>query len=99
MNRWIISPSASRDLNAIVDYFVEHNVEAGEHLLKAFNQKCQSLTQFPNLGKRYPQVREDLRGIPLNGYIIFYRMQTDTVEILRVVDGRQDLEALFAEEE
>ncbi|MFN5969167.1 MAG: type II toxin-antitoxin system RelE/ParE family toxin [Microcystis sp.] len=35
--------------------------------------------------------------MPLDGYIIFYRVIDDTVEILRIVSGRQDLEALFSE--
>ncbi|ARI84480.1 type II toxin-antitoxin system RelE/ParE family toxin [Microcystis aeruginosa] len=35
--------------------------------------------------------------MPLDGYIIFYRVTDDTVEILRIVSGRQDLEALFSE--
>jgi toxin ParE1/3/4 len=38
-----------------------------------------------------------MRGLPLNGYIIFYQVVDNNVEILRVVNGRQDLEALFAE--
>nr|WP_308417753.1 hypothetical protein [Microcystis aeruginosa] len=29
--------------------------------------------------------------------MIFYRVTDDTVEILRIVSGRQDLEALFSE--
>ncbi|MBW4521272.1 MAG: type II toxin-antitoxin system RelE/ParE family toxin [Scytolyngbya sp. HA4215-MV1] len=99
MNRCIIAPSASRDLNAIADYFLEHNIEAGEQLLQEFNQKCQKLLQFPNLGKRYAQLREDLRGLPLDGYIIFYRVQGNDVEILRVGSGRQDLAALFEDDE
>jgi toxin ParE1/3/4 len=99
MSRCVISPSASRDLNEIADYFLEHNIEAGERLLQDFNQKCRKLLQFPNLGKRYAQLREDLRGLPLDGYIIFYRVQPDGVEILRVVSGRQDLAALFEDDE
>jgi toxin ParE1/3/4 len=99
MSRCVISPSASRDLNAIADYFVEHNIEAGERLLKEFNQKCQNLTRFPNLGKSYSYLREELRGLLLDGYIIFYRVQLDGVEIMRVVSGKRDLEALFAAEE
>lgn len=99
MSRCVISPSASRDLNAIIDYFVEHNVEAGERLLREFTKKCQNLTRFPNLGKSYSHLREGLRGMPLNGYVIFYQMQADAVEVLRVVSGRRDLEALFTEEE
>jgi toxin ParE1/3/4 len=38
-----------------------------------------------------------LRGLPLDGYIIFYRVINKTVEILRIVNGRQDLDALFSE--
>lgn len=33
----------------------------------------------------------------MNGYIIFYRVNNGVIEILRVVNGRQDIEALFDE--
>lgn len=36
-----------------------------------------------------------LRLPPLRGYIIFYRVIPDGIEILRVISGQQDLEALF----
>jgi toxin ParE1/3/4 len=95
MSLCVIAPSASRDLNAISDYFLERNVEAGERLLKEFNQKCQNLARFPQMGKSYGKIRPDLRGVPLEGYIIFYRVISEGIEILRVVSGRQDLETLF----
>jgi toxin ParE1/3/4 len=47
------------------------------------------------MGKSYSQVRADLRGIPLQGYIILYRLVDDGLEIVRVVNARQDLESLF----
>lgn len=97
MNRYIIAPSASQDLNKIADYFLAVNLEAGEKLLIKFSQKCQQLAQFPNWGRSYSHIRSSLRGLPLDGYIIFYRVTDDTVEILRIVSGRQDLEALFSE--
>ncbi len=43
MNRYIIAPSASRDLNEIIDYFANVNVETGERLIAAFQKKCQNL--------------------------------------------------------
>ncbi|PSF38583.1 type II toxin-antitoxin system RelE/ParE family toxin [Aphanothece hegewaldii CCALA 016] len=96
MNRYIISPSATRDLNTIADYFLTRNVETGEKLFQEFNQKCQKLTQFPLLGRSYNHIKPSLRGLSLmNGYIIFYRVSNGVIEILRVVNGRQDLEALF----
>lgn len=41
MSQFIISQSAARDLSAIVNYFAVENIEAGERLLKIFNQRCQ----------------------------------------------------------
>ncbi|MEC4891483.1 MAG: type II toxin-antitoxin system RelE/ParE family toxin [Oscillatoria sp. PMC 1051.18] len=99
MSRYLISPAASRDLNAIADYFLSQNVEAGERLFQEFSKKCQYLAQFPSIGKSYSYLQASLRGLPLNGYIIFYRVVEDRVEIIRLVSGRQDLEALFTNDE
>jgi toxin ParE1/3/4 len=88
---------ASQDLNAISDYFVSRNIDAGESLLAEFNQKCVKLLQFPNMGKSYAAIRPWLRGIPLDGYIIFYEVKEDEITILGVVSGRQNLEAIFDE--
>ncbi|MGK7923141.1 MAG: type II toxin-antitoxin system RelE/ParE family toxin [Trichodesmium sp.] len=98
MSRYIISKLASSDLNAIADYFLERNLDAGERLFQEFNQKCQNLTMFPNMGKSYAHLKPGIRGLPLDGYIIFYRVVNDQVEIVRVVSGRQNLEVLFFDE-
>ncbi len=97
MSIYIISPSASRDLNQIADYFLTRNLEVGEKLFREFNKKCQNIANFPNIGRSYAHIRPDLRGLPLDGYVILYKVLNDEVEILRVVSGRQDLESLFAD--
>jgi toxin ParE1/3/4 len=98
LSRCVIALEASQDLNAISDYFVSRNIDAGESLLQEFNQKCVKLLQFPNMGKSYAAIRPWLRGIPLDGYIIFYEVMEDGITILRVVSGRQNLEAIFEED-
>jgi toxin ParE1/3/4 len=45
---FIFAPSSTRDLDKLSQYFLETNVEAGEHLFKALNERFYSLTQFPN---------------------------------------------------
>ena len=97
MSNYIISPSATKDLNEIADYFLKRNLEAGERLFKDFNKKCQNLANFPSMGRSYAYIKPSLRGLPLNGYIIIYQVMYDGVEILRVVNGRQDLESLFTD--
>ena len=47
------------------------------------------------MGRSYEHIRKGMRGIPLHGYIIFYQLVDDNIEILRIVNGRQDLESLF----
>jgi toxin ParE1/3/4 len=98
MPSYLIAPSASRDLNKIADYFLAIDVEAGEKLIRKFSKRCQQLAQFPNSGRTYHHIKPFLRGLPIDGYIIFYRVIDDTVEILRVVNGRQDLNTLFSDE-
>lgn len=97
MTVYVISPSAIQDLNAIADYFLLTNVDVGENWFKEFNHKCQNLLKFPNMGKSYSYIQPDLRGLPLKGYIIFYRVENEVVEIVRIVNGRQDLTTLFSE--
>lgn len=96
MMRCYISPLASQDLEAISDYFVTRNLEAGERLLAEFTKKCRDLLTFPKMGRSYDFIRSGLRGVPLDGYIVFYQVADDAIEILRVASGRQDSEALFA---
>jgi toxin ParE1/3/4 len=97
MSRYVINVLASRDLSEIADYFSETNMEVGERFFREFNRKCQQLITFPNSGRSYGSIRADLRGLSLEGYVIFYRILTDGIEILRVVSGRQNFPALFSD--
>jgi toxin ParE1/3/4 len=99
MMRCSIAPSAIRDLDDISDYFLERNINAGEQFLQEFTKKCRNLASFPAMGRSYSHIRVDLRGIPLQSYIILYRLIDDGLEIVRVVNARQDLESLFQSQE
>lgn len=95
MSICIISLAASKDLDEIFDYFASRNVEAGERFVIAFEQKCQNLMKFPKMGRSYSETDPSLRGVPLDSYIIFYRLVENGVEIVRVVSGYRNLESLF----
>jgi toxin ParE1/3/4 len=99
MSNCILSPTATRDLNDISSYFAQQNIEAGERVLALFTEKCTRLIGFPNMGKSYQFLRSGIRGIPLEGYIIFYRVVETDIIILRVVSGRQNLADLFSDDD
>jgi toxin ParE1/3/4 len=99
MNRYVIADEAIQDLQDISDYFLRNNLEAGEQFLQAFNARCFQLVRFPRLGRSYAQIRPDLLGLSLRGSIILYKVNNNDeeigIEILRVVNGRRDLENIF----
>jgi toxin ParE1/3/4 len=99
MNRYIITDEAIQDLQDISDYFLRTNLEAGEQLLQAFNAICFQLVSFPKLGRSYAHLRPDLLGLSLRSFIILYKVSNNDeeigIEILRVVNGRRDLENIF----
>lgn len=99
MSRYIIADEAIQDLEDISDYFLKNNLEAGEQFLQAFNARCRQLVRFPNLGRSYAHLRPDLLGLSLRGFIILYKVSNNDdeigIEILRVVNGRRDLENIF----
>jgi toxin ParE1/3/4 len=97
MPQYTISPTAICDLEDIIDYFTERNVEVGDRLLNEFTKKCRYLTQFPLIGRSYAQIRNYLRGIPMQNYIIFYRVIDEDIEIMRVIKGDRNLESIFDE--
>ena len=97
MSRFIIAIEASVDLDEIGDYFLDRSVEAGERWFQEFNQKCKYLAQYPSIGRSYSDIRSYLRGLPLNGFIVFYRLKGDGIEIMRVVNGRRDFDGVFAD--
>jgi toxin ParE1/3/4 len=93
--RYSIAASASQDLDRISEYYTSRSIESGERLFQDFNRKCQNLVQVPNMGRSYSHIMPMLRGLPLDGYIIFYQVTEEAVTILHVVNGSQDIETLL----
>jgi toxin ParE1/3/4 len=95
MRRYIITSPASLDVVEIVEYLSDRAIESGERFIQDFTEKCRYLTNFPLIGKSYPELQSDLRGIQLKPYIIFYTVTDEVVEIVRVLRGDRDLKTLF----
>ncbi|MBO3457569.1 type II toxin-antitoxin system RelE/ParE family toxin [Aetokthonos hydrillicola Thurmond2011] len=93
-----ITPTASRDIENIMDYLAEKvSVEMAERFLEKINSKFQLLVKFPQIGSRRDELYPNLRSVTLEDYLIFYRLVPGGIEVMRVVGGYRDLEALFAE--
>lgn len=90
-NPLIIAPAAKADLEGIYEYGVRNwgETQAGSYM-EAIKEIFWSLTEQQLLGVERPELFPGIRSLPVESHILFYRVETSTVEILRVLHGRQD---------
>jgi toxin ParE1/3/4 len=70
------------------------NERAADAVLDAIEVKCDVLRAFPEIGVAREDIRPGLRMLVSSEYVILYRLNRPSVDIVRVVHGRRDLEAL-----
>lgn len=92
------SPLAEADLDSILDQLDRTNPEAARRYAVAFREKSEALARFPEMGRLRPEIALDLRSTLVNPYVLFYRVQGDEVQILRILHGRRDLRRIMREE-
>ncbi|GAB4305765.1 MAG: type II toxin-antitoxin system RelE/ParE family toxin [Oscillatoriaceae cyanobacterium] len=99
MKLYRLSSQALHDLNEIIALIEQDNPEAAVRFLDNVAQKCRHLANFPNMGRRWDNLKPPLRSFPVESYLIFYRPIAGSIEVVRVVSGYRDLENLFSTQE
>jgi toxin ParE1/3/4 len=94
---YTLTGQAKKDLGEINDFIAEDNPQAANRFLDTFERKCQMLAQFPEMGRCWDDIISPLRSFPLGKYLIFYRLSEEGAEIIRVLSGYRDFEAIFPE--
>jgi len=92
-NRPRKSPQAEVDLNSIWDYTAADNVKAADALLVRIEELFDMLAQTPLAGRARNELAMKLRSFPVGNYVIFYIPIPDGIEVVRVMHGRQDIDA------
>jgi toxin ParE1/3/4 len=97
MSLVVVSPAAARDLAELREFLAQ---EFGESIairkLSHLHRLLKRLESFPQLGRRRDSLGSGLRSLAINPNVVVYQILTpDLVDILRILDGRQDLEAMF----
>jgi toxin ParE1/3/4 len=65
-------------------------------IIRSIVGACQLLEAHPFAGRPRNEVRAELRSVVAIPYVVFYRVSKDEIaEIVRVLDGRQDIEEIF----
>jgi toxin ParE1/3/4 len=99
MNRYVLTGEAKQDLIDINGVLFETAPQVANRFLSRFDQKCQLLAKFPEMGRAWNELEPPLRSFPIDKFLIFYRPISDGIEVVRVLSGYRDIEAIFREEE
>jgi toxin ParE1/3/4 len=95
----IWSPEAQADLSEIWMYYAQAAGRGvADNVVRKIGEVCRLLEEYPHGGRSRDEVRPGLRSVAATPHVVFYRVRSDDMaEVIRVIDGRRDIDDLFAE--
>ncbi len=82
------------DLRSVLEYFNERNRSSNysKKLYKSFIKELKLIAKSPDIGKRTKY--HNIRGLIIKNYIIFYRIETAKIVVLKLWDCRRNPDIL-----
>jgi toxin ParE1/3/4 len=93
MAKYKLTNKAVDDLTQIWNYTFDNWSESqADKYYYMLIDTCEEVANYPDLGKNYSEVMEDLLGFKAGRHIIFYRRLEETeIEITRILHEQMDL--------
>jgi toxin ParE1/3/4 len=93
----VVTIRARTEITAAIAYRAERSSVASRQLLDHFTRRFEELGAFPMIGRSRSDIRPDLRALLVENYIAFYYIGTEQIIVVRVLDGRMNIEHEFLE--
>jgi toxin ParE1/3/4 len=93
--RLTISDKARADLLRIYRYLDERSPNAANTFIRRINTNFDNLIRFPFIGRERSRLAPGLRCLVVGLHLLFYTIDSDQVIIIRVIDGRMDVDEEF----
>lgn len=100
--RVVLRPRAHHDLVGRAEYLARSSRAVARRFLSAMNHALDRLTQMPLIGGVWDDENEAIRDVrcwslpDFENDLIFYRVTTDTIEVVRILHGAQDIAKILA---
>jgi toxin ParE1/3/4 len=92
----VLTETAIADLVAIGRRIRADNPKRAETFVAELEVRCHQLGAMPKAFALVPRHEDSsVRRRPYRDYLIFYRIAADTVDVLHVLHGAQDYEAIL----
>jgi toxin ParE1/3/4 len=96
--RLVIAPEARQDLRAIRDYIAKDDWKAADRFVTRLRDMARMLAGAPAIGRERPELGTSIRSFVADRYVLFYRPLTGAIgiELVRVLHGARDVDAIFS---
>jgi toxin ParE1/3/4 len=93
-----LSALAEQDLDEIWSYVDEDaSTTTADRLVDAIIDRFELLAEQPRMGRQRPEFGEGVRSFVVESYVIYYRHDDGDLLIARVLHGRRDQTAAWAD--
>ena len=90
-------PLAALDILDIWDRIAEEDVTAADRWVDQLDTALNRLATQPMMGRSREELADNLRSLPFRRYVIFYLPIEDGIDVVRVLHGARDIDAMFGE--
>jgi toxin ParE1/3/4 len=90
------SQKALSDLKEIYTYSIAQwsESQANKYYFDLI-QNCHKIQSFPLIGKIYSNVYSQPRGLKVHKHLVFYKIEKDSIRIIRILHESKDLKKNF----
>lgn len=94
----ILSPLAKLKLNLLLQYLEEEwDVQSRKKFLSKLKSSVNSISLFPESNPKSEKYNGLYKKVVTNQTSLYYRILDDEIQIITVIDNRQDPENIFKE--
>ena len=94
--RVVVTEAAKQDLIEIGEFIRPHNPKRAETFVAELLKHCEALGDRPRAYPLVPRYEQHgVRRSVYRGYLVFYRINGEILEVLHILDGARDYENLL----
>jgi toxin ParE1/3/4 len=95
MSRILRRPQAELDLLEIAIYIGQDDADASDRFIDRMTEQLALLASHPDMGRLRPEIAPRIRSFPVGRFVVFYEPLPDGIDVIRVLSGARDIDALF----
>jgi toxin ParE1/3/4 len=97
MKRFILTPSAERDVSEIWDYISVDNTDAADRVLAALESAMVKVAKNPGVGHWREELADKRhRFLLVYSYLIVYRYEAKPLQIVRVLHAARNVQSILS---